>query len=153
VGGRAFHDLHTTHLVFRLAHGPPAHPSNAPTSDKNNRAAKRSATRRRRLAVLTIPHGASTCHKQTARVGFAMSLYIVQEFLGVLLVLAGLVGTMLFFGIAFILFREGIRRAPRREKTTIITVAGLSAKDQWQQRAGVDPGSAEAGQIRLARLR
>jgi hypothetical protein len=61
-----------------------------------------------------------------------MSLYIVQEFLGVLLVLAGLVGTALFFGIALILFREGIRRTPRRAKTPVITLAGLSAKDHWR---------------------
>jgi hypothetical protein len=65
-----------------------------------------------------------------------MSLYNVQEFLGVLLALAGLIGTVLFFGIALILFREGMRRALRRAKTRVITLARLSARDQWLQRAG-----------------
>jgi hypothetical protein len=40
-----------------------------------------------------------------------MSFYIVQEVLAVLLVLAGLMGTVLAFGIAVILLQEGIRQA------------------------------------------
>jgi len=82
-----------------------------------------------------------------------MSLYIVQEFLGVLLVIAGLTGTLLFFGIAGILFREGIRRALRGAKTRGISIAGLSARNQRLQRAGVGPASAGGVQIRLARLK
>jgi hypothetical protein len=65
-----------------------------------------------------------------------MSRYIVQEFVGVLLVLAGLVGTMLFLGIACILFHEGIRRTVRGAKSSVIDLAGVSAKDHWLQRAG-----------------
>jgi hypothetical protein len=105
------------------------------------------------LVLLTIPHRVSICHKKTGRVGFAMSLYIVQEFLGVLLVIAGLTGTVLFFGIAGILFREGIRRALRGAKTRVIPFAGLSAKNQRLQRVGLDPASAGGVQIRLARLK
>jgi hypothetical protein len=68
-----------------------------------------------------------------------MSLYIAQEFLGVLLVLAGLVGTILVFGIAVILFQEGIRRTLRGAKTRIKPFAGLSAKELWLRRGGVGP--------------
>jgi hypothetical protein len=82
-----------------------------------------------------------------------MSLYIAQEFLGVLFVLAGLMGTVLFFGIAFILFREGIGRVLHRPKTRVIPSAGLSAKDQWVHRVGLNPASAEGVHVRLARLK
>jgi hypothetical protein len=82
-----------------------------------------------------------------------MSFYIVQEVLAVLLVLAGLMGTMLVLGIAVLLFQEGIRRALRRPNTRVLPFEGLSTKDQWLQRAGVDPASAEGVQIRLARLK
>jgi hypothetical protein len=82
-----------------------------------------------------------------------MTLYIVQEFLGVLLVIAGLTGTLLFFGIAGILFREGIRRALRGAKTRVIPFAGLSAKKQRLPRVGTGPASAGGVQIRLARLK
>ena len=58
--------------------------------------------------------------------GVEMSLYIAQEFLGVLLVIAGLMGTLLFFGIALILFREGISRAMHRPKMRVMPLAGLS---------------------------
>jgi hypothetical protein len=68
-----------------------------------------------------------------------MSLYIVQEFLGVLLLLAGLVGTVLFFGIAVILFQEAVRRSLRGAKTRVTPLAGLSAKELWLRRAGVGP--------------
>lgn len=80
-----------------------------------------------------------------------MSLYIVQEFIGVLLVLAGLLGTMLFLGIAVILFHEGIRKALRSAKTRLRPVAGLSAKGQRLQRVGAHPVSVEGAQMRLAR--
>lgn len=105
------------------------------------------------LALLTVPHRVSNCHKKTGRLGFEMSLYIVQEFLGVLLVLAGLMGTILFFGIAVILVQEGIRQLLHRAKTRVMPFEGLSAKDQWLDSAGVDPPSAEGVQIRLARLK
>lgn len=63
-----------------------------------------------------------------------MNLYMLQEFLGVLIVLAGLIGTIVIFAIAFVLFQEGRRRAVllsehRRHASK------LSAKDQWLQRA------------------
>jgi hypothetical protein len=68
-----------------------------------------------------------------------MSLYIAQEFLGVLLLLAGLMGTILFFGIAAILFQEGVRRTLRGAKTHVTPLAKLSAKELWLRRAGVGP--------------
>ncbi|HTC41566.1 MAG TPA: hypothetical protein VK703_08345 [Candidatus Acidoferrales bacterium] len=68
-----------------------------------------------------------------------MSLYIAQEFLGVLLVLAGLMGTVLFFGIAAILFQEGIRRTLRGANSRVKPLAKLSAKELWMRRAGVGP--------------
>jgi hypothetical protein len=68
-----------------------------------------------------------------------MSLYIAQEFLGVLLVLAGLVGTIVVFGIAAILFQEGVRRTLRGAKTHVQPLARLSAKELWLRRAGVGP--------------
>jgi hypothetical protein len=80
-----------------------------------------------------------------------MSLYIAQEFLGVLLLLAGLVGTILVFGIAFILFHEGMRRTLRIAKTHVKPLAGLSAKELSLRRARVGPASAEGIQFRLAR--
>lgn len=80
-----------------------------------------------------------------------MSLYIVQEFLGVLLLLAGLVGTILVFGIAAILFHEGIHQTLRRAKNRVKPLAESSAKELWLRRSGVDPVSAEGGQLRLAR--
>jgi hypothetical protein len=66
--------------------------------------------------------------------GFEMSVYIAQEFLGVLLVLATLTGTILFLGIAFILFQEGIRRAVRGTRTGIAAPRGVNAKQQWLAR-------------------
>ena len=80
-----------------------------------------------------------------------MSLYIAQEFLGVLLLLAGLMGTILFFGIAVILFHEGINQTLRRAKNRIKPFAGLSAKELWLRRPGADPACAEGPQFRLAR--
>jgi hypothetical protein len=66
---------------------------------------------------------------------FEVNLYAMQEFLGVLLLLATLIGIMLVFGIAFILFQEGIRRAIHGAKTGVVPLKGLSAKDQWLRRA------------------
>jgi hypothetical protein len=54
-------------------------------------------------------------------------------FLGVLIVLAALTGTMLVFGIAVILFQEGVRRAVHGTKTHLASLRDLSAKDQWLQ--------------------
>lgn len=65
----------------------------------------------------------------------AVNLYTMQEFLGVLLVLAAFIAAMLVFGIAFILFQEGIRRLVHGAKTGVVPLKGLSAKDQWLQRA------------------
>lgn len=64
-----------------------------------------------------------------------MNLYIVQEFLGVLVVLAAATGTILVFGIAFILFQEGIRRALHSAKAHVKHSKGSSAKHEWLQRA------------------
>jgi len=49
-----------------------------------------------------------------------MNLYLVQEVLGVLLVLAILMGTLLIFAIAFILFQEGMRRAARWARAGVV---------------------------------
>ena len=59
----------------------------------------------------------------------------MQEFLGVLVLLAAFIGTMLVFGIAFILFQEGIRWVVHGAKTDVAPLKGLSTKDQWLQRA------------------
>ena len=83
--------------------------------------------------------------------GFQMSFYIVQEFLGVLLVLAGLMGTILVFGIAAILFQEGVHQTVRRAKNRVKPLAGSSAEELWLRRPGVDAASAEGVQFRLAR--
>jgi CRP-like cAMP-binding protein len=82
-----------------------------------------------KLALLTVPHRVATCHKRTGRVGFEMSLYSVREFLGVLLVVAGLMGTALFVGVALILFWEGIRRALRPAKPCVITLGKGSGEN------------------------
>ena len=62
-----------------------------------------------------------------------MNLYIMQEFLGVLLVVAALMGTVLVFGIAVICFQEVMRRAVHGARTQLTPIRGLSAKDQWLQ--------------------
>jgi hypothetical protein len=64
-----------------------------------------------------------------------MNLYMMQEFLGVLVALAAATGIILVFGIAFILFQEGIRRAVRGAKARVIRFKGSSAKDEWLERA------------------
>jgi hypothetical protein len=67
--------------------------------------------------------------------GFEMNLYMIQEFLGVLIVLAAATGTILFFGIAFILFQEGVRRAVHEAKARVIDFKASSAKEEWLQKA------------------
>ncbi len=54
-----------------------------------------------------------------------MILYTVQEFLGVLLVLAIAMGSILILGILFILCQEGIRRAVRWVKAGVMPLEGL----------------------------
>jgi hypothetical protein len=63
-----------------------------------------------------------------------MNLYTMQEFLGVLLVLAALTGTVLVVGIAVLLLQEGIRRAVRGSRSHLMPIRDLSAKEQWLQR-------------------
>ncbi|MFZ0583953.1 MAG: hypothetical protein WA690_10715 [Candidatus Acidiferrales bacterium] len=65
-----------------------------------------------------------------------MALFIVQEFLAVLLLLAALAGTILVLGIGLILFQEGIRRAVHGRRTHLISLRGMSAKDRWLQAHG-----------------
>jgi hypothetical protein len=60
--------------------------------------------------------------------GFAMDLYMVEEFLVVLFLLAVSTATILVFAVAFILFQEGIRRAVLWLKTGVMRLAGLSPK-------------------------
>lgn len=64
-----------------------------------------------------------------------MNLYMMQEFLGVLVVVAAAMGTILVFVVAFILFQEGIRRAVHGTKARVIHFKGSSAKDEWLPRA------------------
>jgi hypothetical protein len=65
-----------------------------------------------------------------------MNLYTMQEFLGVLLVLAALTGTILVLGIGLLLFQEGMRWALHGRQTRLISVKGVRAKDQWLQAQG-----------------
>lgn len=65
-----------------------------------------------------------------------MDLFMVQEFLAVMLVLAALTGTILVLGIGLILFREGTRRAAHGRRTHFISLRRVSAKDQWLQAHG-----------------
>lgn len=65
-----------------------------------------------------------------------MALFMVQEFLVVLLVLAVLAGTILVLGIGLILFQEGIRRAVHGRATDLVSLKGVSARDQWLQAHG-----------------
>ena len=63
-----------------------------------------------------------------------MNLYMVQEYLGVLLVLAVSTATILVFAVAFVLFREGIRRAVSGAKTGVMDQPGLKTvgrKNRW----------------------
>jgi hypothetical protein len=62
-----------------------------------------------------------------------MNLYTMQEFLGVLLVMAALTGTLLVFGIAFIFLQEGVRRAVHGARTHLTPIRGSNPKDQWLQ--------------------
>jgi cell division protein FtsW (lipid II flippase) len=57
--------------------------------------------------------------------GFAMNLFMVQEFLAVLLLLALSTATILVFAVAFMLFHDGIRWALLWAKT-VIRLAALS---------------------------
>jgi hypothetical protein len=63
-----------------------------------------------------------------------MTLFMVQEFLGVLLVVAVSMAIILAFGVAFILLQEGVRRVVRWAKTGGMPLEGLSSKQQWLQR-------------------
>jgi hypothetical protein len=56
-----------------------------------------------------------------------MTLYTVQEFLGVLLVVAISMATLVVLGISVILFQEAIRRA-RRAKARVMPAESLSPK-------------------------
>jgi hypothetical protein len=66
--------------------------------------------------------------------GLEMNFYTMQEFLGVLLVIAALTGTVLVFGIAVLFLQEGIRRAVRGAGTHLAPIRGLSAKEEWLER-------------------
>src|SRR6516162_1993991 len=61
--------------------------------------------------------------------GFAMKLYIVQEILVVLLILAVPMVIVLIFAVTVILFQEGIRWAVCGAKTGVVRLAGLSPQD------------------------
>jgi len=65
-----------------------------------------------------------------------MNLYTMQEFLGVLLVIAALTGAILVLGIGLILLQESIRWALHGRRAHLIALRGVSAKDQWLQAQG-----------------
>jgi hypothetical protein len=58
-----------------------------------------------------------------------MRLYLVQEILVVLLLLAASAVTVFVFAVAFILFQEGIRRTLLWVKTGVARLAGLRSQD------------------------
>jgi hypothetical protein len=76
-------------------------------------------------------------------VGFPMNLFMVQEFLGVLLVLALSMAAILVVGVAFILLQEGIRRIVRWAKTGVVPLQDLTSKDAWIDRSHARSPSAE----------
>ena len=65
-----------------------------------------------------------------------MILFMVQEFLGVLLVLFVSMAAILALGIVFILFQEAIRRIARWARAGVVPTEGLSSRNAWLQRSG-----------------
>jgi hypothetical protein len=63
-----------------------------------------------------------------ATMGFARKLYIMQEAIVVLLLLAGLMAAILVLAIVFILFLEGISRAVLWKKRAVVSLADLTLK-------------------------
>jgi len=76
----------------------------------------------------------ATCRPGLIPRADAMNLYMVQEFLVVLLLLAASTATILGFVVALVLFQEGIRLAVRRAKTSVVRPPDLSPNDQWVRR-------------------
>jgi hypothetical protein len=64
-----------------------------------------------------------------AAMGYVRKLYMVQEILVVLLLIAVPTLTVFVFTVAFILIQEGIRRAVLWAKTDIVRLASLSPQD------------------------
>jgi|HubBroStandDraft_6_1064221.scaffolds.fasta_scaffold00297_15 hypothetical protein len=64
----------------------------------------------------------------------AVNIYMVQEFLAVLLLLATSTATILGFAVALVLFQERIRRAVPWAKTSVVRRPNFSPKDQWVRR-------------------
>jgi len=60
--------------------------------------------------------------------GFLMTLYTLEEVLGVLLLLAVSMAAILVLAVACILFQEGIRRAVLWAKTGVMHPARLNPK-------------------------
>jgi hypothetical protein len=61
-----------------------------------------------------------------AAIKFALRLYVVQEVLVVLLLVAITMMTALVFAVAFVLFQEGIRRTVLWARTSVVPPAGLN---------------------------
>lgn len=76
----------------------------------------------------------AACRPELVPRADAMNLYMVQEFLAVLLLLAASTATILGFAVALVLFQEGIRRVVPRAKTSVVRRPDLSPKDQWVRR-------------------
>jgi len=76
----------------------------------------------------------ATCCPELIPRANAVNLYLVQEFLAVLLLLAASTATILGFAVALVLFQEGIRRAVPWAKTSVLRRRDLSPKDQWVRR-------------------
>jgi hypothetical protein len=61
-----------------------------------------------------------------AAIKFALRLYVVQEVLVVLLLVAITMMTALVFAVAFVLFQEGIRRTVLWTRTSVVPPAALN---------------------------
>ncbi len=76
----------------------------------------------------------ATCRREPIPRADLMNLYMVQEFLVVLLLLATSTATIFGLAVALVLFLEGIRRAVPLAKTAVVRRPDLSPKDQRVRR-------------------
>lgn len=76
----------------------------------------------------------ATCRREPIPRADLMNLYMAQEFLVVLLLLAASTATVFGLAVALVLFLEGIRRAVPLAKTGVVRRPNLSPKDQRVRR-------------------
>jgi len=84
-----------------------------------------------------------------AAMGFAMKLYLVQEILVVLLLLAVSTVTIFILAAAFILFQEGIRRTVLWTKAGVARLVGLRPPDVVSEEPSVVRLPLEASKFAL----